>query len=89
MSSGTSPAGSAGKMERLVVRRSLSPAYYYFLQMFADANRIKLLIDRRVHDRRVVQGRTFQERRRADRRALPPPTWTEGDFVVVRSPDAA
>jgi hypothetical protein len=72
------------KTARLIVRRSLSPAYYYFLQTFADANHLEVVIDRRIRDRRVVRGRMFAERRAIERRGGPPSTWTEGDFVVVR-----
>jgi hypothetical protein len=86
MSSGPS---ALKKMQRLIVRRSLSPAYYYFLQTFAEANRLEVVIDRRVTDRRLVRSRTFRERRLADRRGLPPSTWIEGDFVVVRVHDGA
>jgi hypothetical protein len=76
-------------MKSLIVRRALSPAYYFFLQTFADANRIAVVIDRRVDERRRQTHRTFGERRKADRRGATPMSWSEGDFIVVRAPERA
>jgi hypothetical protein len=78
-----------GKMERLIVRRSLSPAYYFFLQNFADANRITVTVDRRIEERRRHVRRTFGERRREERRGAVPLSWSEGDFIVVRGTASA
>ena len=75
----------SGEIERLIVRRALSPAYYFFLQTFADANRLTLVIDRRIEERRRARRRTFTERRQGDRRGSIPPSWTQGDFIVVRT----
>ena len=74
-----------GEIERLIVRRALSPAYYFFLQSFASANRIQLVIDRRVAERRRQTHRGFGERRQFDRRGSIPVSWAQGDFIVVRS----
>ena len=52
-------------MKLLVVRRGLSPEYYRFLRIYAGANRIQLVVDRREGERR---RRTHEERRRVDRR---------------------
>ena len=76
-------------MKNLIVRRALSPAYYFFLQTFADANRIAVVIDRRVDDRRHQTRRTFGERRQADRRGAIPLSWSQGDFIVVRAAERA
>ncbi len=70
--------------QRLIVRRELSPAYYFFLQTFADTNRLAVVIDRRVGDRRRQPRRAFAERRRVDRRGAIPLSWSQGDFIVVR-----
>lgn len=76
-------------MESLIVRRSLSPAYYFFLQTFAQANRLGVVVDRRLEERRQETRRTFGERRRAERRGAEPLSWQQGDFIVVRAGHAA
>jgi hypothetical protein len=70
-------------VKAIVVPRGLSPAYYRFMRITAEANAVDLIVDRRVRERRsdVEQPRT--ERRALDRRAQPPPSWTRDGFVVV------
>jgi hypothetical protein len=47
------------------------------------------VIDRRVGQRRRGFGRVDANRRSQDRRDEQPPTWEEGDFIVVRTPDGS
>lgn len=70
--------------DSMIVRSGLSPAYYGFLQVFAKANRLELVVDRRVGQRRRRFGRSGSERRLEDRRGEKPATWDEGNFVVVQ-----
>lgn len=75
--------------EILIVRRGLSESYYGFLRIFARANRIAIIIDRRTRERRRYDTRQ-SERRLVDRRGPVPTTWDGGDVVVFarRPPDA-
>lgn len=70
----------------MIVRRGMSPDYYFYLQKFAMANNVELVQDRRVDDRRRWPLRVAAERRNNDRRAPPPTTWEKGDFVAIRPP---
>ena len=77
--------------EILVVRRGLSASYYDFLRIFARANRIAIIFDRRMHERRHPDSlRSSGERRLADRRGPVPASWDGGDVVVFagRTPAA-
>jgi hypothetical protein len=76
------PIGPA--REVLIVRRGMSPAYYFCLQKFAVANEVDLVQDRRLDTRRRSRRRVPEERRNDDRRAPPPSTWAQGDVVVIR-----
>lgn len=68
--------------EVLIVRRDMSPQYYFFFEIFAKQNRLNVVVDRRVDERRSRPGHVFAERRASDRRGPPPPTWDEGDIVI-------
>lgn len=70
----------------MIVRRGMSPDYYFYLQKFAMANNVELVQDRRVDDRRRWPLRVAAERRNNDRRAPLPTTWEKGDFVAIRPP---
>ena len=74
--------------EVLIVRRGMSPAYYFCLEKFAVANNVDLVKDRRVDSRRRSPLRVAAERSNDDRRAPPPATWAKGDVVVIR-PDTS
>jgi hypothetical protein len=71
-------------MELLVVCRGMSADYYKFLQVAAGANGTEFLIDRRGVDRRRESGVLDADRRLADRRGVPPDTWTRDAFVSVQ-----
>lgn len=77
----TEPQGEAAS-EVLIVRRDMSPQYYFFFEIFAKQNRLNVVVDRRVDERRSRPGHVFAERRSSDRRGPPPPTWDEGDIVI-------
>jgi hypothetical protein len=63
----------------LIIRRGHSPTYYAYLQMFADTNRVPLIVDRRVAERRQHADCVASERRTADRRREPSPTFDLAD----------
>lgn len=66
----------------LIVRRDMSPQYYFFFEIFAKQNRLQVVVDRRMDERRSRPGHIFIERRSSDRRGPPPPTWGEGDIII-------
>ena len=70
----------------MIVRAGLSPAFYFFCQVFAKERRLKLVPDRRMGDRRHRQRpEAGTDRRQSDRR-MAGSIWTKEDFVVVRNP---
>jgi hypothetical protein len=71
----------------LVVPRGKNPDYYGCLQVFAEANEIRLIIDRRVRESRRGWVAVPVERRTRDRRRSLPSTWSEGEFVSVNDGD--
>jgi hypothetical protein len=65
-----------------IVRRGLSPAYYFFFEIFAKQNGLKVVVDRRVDERRGRSEHVFGDRRASDRRGPLPRTWGEADIVI-------
>jgi hypothetical protein len=76
------PEKSAPKMA--IVRRDLSPEYYFFLEIFAKQNGVEVILDRRADERRKRVIRVFGDRRASDRREPLPPTWRQADVVIPR-----
>jgi hypothetical protein len=72
--------------QTVVVRRGLSASYYFFLEVFAKQNNVKLVVDRRSSERRHLPREVPIDQRRADRRSDSEPRWVaRDDFFVVRS----
>jgi hypothetical protein len=70
----------------LIVRRGLSPAFYFFCDVFARERGLQLVPDRRAKERRRHQRATASiDRRQHDRRQLFS-QWSKEDFIVVRDP---
>ena len=55
-------------MKTLVLRRGLDSSYYFYLSIFARANDLELLVDRRIRERRSAAQSSALERRGGDRR---------------------
>jgi hypothetical protein len=70
-------------MDLMVVRRTFTPAYYFFLRAFAKANGLRIMLDRRKDERRAQPSGARGERRRNERRRAYPSTWHKGDFIIV------
>ena len=70
----------------LIVRRGMSAEYYSFCRILAITNRVPVLVDRRVGDRRQRLENYWGIERRggADRRTTAPGTWTDSQFVMTR-----
>ena len=70
----------------LIVRRGMSAEYYKFCSMLATTNRVPVLIDRRVSERRQQFGAYWgaDRRSRADRRSGAPKSWTDSQFALAR-----
>lgn len=73
----------------LIVRRGFDAAYYYFLNFYARANGLTVVVDRRHQERRAAEPVTTHERRAGDRRRSPPETWEQGDCVVIPLPQSS
>jgi hypothetical protein len=70
----------------MIVRRGLSPAFYFFCRLFAKENGLTVVPDRREGDRRHRQRPTPTiDRRRFDRR-LAENRLVKEDFLIVRDP---
>jgi hypothetical protein len=70
----------------LIVRRGMSAEYYSFCSILATTNRVPVLFDRRVNDRRQRLEPYWGSDRRsgADRRSAVPTSWTESQFALTR-----
>jgi hypothetical protein len=69
----------------LIVRRGMRAEYYSFCALLATTNRVPIMFDRRVGDRRRSNEPYWGvERRRSDRRTGAPKTWTESHFALAR-----
>ena len=67
----------------VIVRRGASERFQILQETFAGEP-VELTWDRRVGQRRQSRYPITTERRRSDRRGLPPVTWTALDFVVAQ-----
>ncbi len=82
--SGLKTIGRSVAMQAMIVPRGMSPNYYTFLRITAEANGQQLLVDRRLRERRAAL-QSGVERRESDRRGPVPRTWTEDGFVMTES----
>jgi hypothetical protein len=67
----------------LIVRRDCEDKLAFLRRAFAQRNSVKVIADRRVVDRRTRREPIGEERRRSDRRGVPPPSWDVADYVLV------
>jgi hypothetical protein len=65
-----------------VVRRGAVDRFRQLETSFAPEG-VGVIWDRRLGERRLQHASTAPDRRRRDRRGLPPPTWGTLDFVTV------
>lgn len=73
------------RTETLVVRRSLSENYYFFMGIFAKNNNVHMIIDRRTGERRHLPREGPTDQRRSDRRNDRTASWvSREDFFVAR-----
>lgn len=83
-------------MDLIIVRRGDTATFEFFRQKFAASAHVTVVWDRRVTERRLDPRISnlppvTLDRRAGERRSGPPPTWTLGNFVIVKSatnPDA-
>jgi hypothetical protein len=70
----------------LIVKRGMRAEYYTFCSILATTNRVPMLFDRRLGDRRQCREPYWgiERRRGADRRAAVPETWTASQFALAR-----
>ncbi|MEX2016322.1 MAG: hypothetical protein WD873_06755 [Candidatus Hydrogenedentales bacterium] len=74
------------KPDLMIVRRGLSPSFYFFCHVFAKEHNLAVVPDRRVRDRRRRQRATATIDRRALERRGEPVRWPFEDFIIVRDP---
>ncbi len=66
-----------------IVRRGCEDKLEFLKSTFVDRTRVRVISDRRMADRRRAQVGVSVDRRRAERRAPPPPSWDLADYVLV------
>ena len=82
-------------MHLMIVRRGRVNTFQMLQREFADERPVTVIWDRRRADRRGTDGaiptdaRTGGERRRGERRGVPPASWDAADFILVQVPDDA
>lgn len=74
------------KPDLMIVRRGLSPSFYFFCHVFAKERGLAIVPDRRTRDRRRRQRATPTIDRRAHDRRGEPVLWPFEDFIIVRDP---
>lgn len=73
-----------------IVRRGCEDKLDFLKSTFVDRTRVRVIVDRRMGERRHARVGVAEDRRRADRRGPPPPSWELADYVLVmpRTPQA-
>ena len=74
------------KPDLMIVRRGLSPSFYFFCHVFAKEHGLTVVPDRRTRNRRRRQRATPTIDRRAQDRRGEPVHWPFEDFIIVRDP---
>jgi hypothetical protein len=67
----------------MIVPRTVTPAYHFFLQAFGRENSLKVVVDRRNAERRWRRNRLVADRRGNDRRGAEPVTWHRDGFIFA------
>ena len=68
----------------IVVRRESTALYEKFKRVFATVSRVKVILDRRVADRRVAPGQQYERRRTRGRRIRERTNSPLDSFTIVR-----
>jgi len=63
-------------------------AFSLLTRTFADDPGVRVIIDRRLRERRETSSAVPADRRRTDRRRRPPTSWSDFQYLVVSAPDA-
>jgi len=66
-----------------VVRRGCEDKLEFLKSTFVERTRVRVIPDRRQGERRRADVGVPLDRRRADRRGQPPPSWDLADYVLV------
>jgi hypothetical protein len=71
----------------MIVRRGLSPAFYFYCHVFAKEHGFAVVPDRRLRDRRRRQRSTPTiDRRNLEERRGEPVRWRHEDFIIAPDP---
>ena len=73
----------------VIVRRGHFATFELLTRTFADDPSVQIIWDRRIGQRRVAaDGPGERERRRADRRRVPPTQWGQLNYMIAGSESA-
>jgi hypothetical protein len=69
---------------RVIVRRGHFATFELLIRAFADDPTVEIMWDRRVGERRQSANRERDgERRRSDRRKIPPMQWGQLNYIIA------
>ena len=74
-------------MPLVIVQRGKLATFELLARTFAHDPTVRLVWDRREHDRRQTASPAPEDRRRRDRRASPPASWDRFQYLVVSPMD--
>ena len=74
-------------MSLVIVQRGKLATFELLARTFARDPTVRLVWDRREHDRREAASPVPEDRRRRDRRASPPASWERFQYLVVSPMD--
>jgi len=67
----------------VIVRRGHFATFELLTRTFADDPGIQIIWDRRIGERRRAVADPGDERRRADRRSVPPSQWRQLNYMIA------
>lgn len=75
---------------RVIVRRGHFATFELLIRTFGDDPSVRITWDRRIGERRHrLDGRDDDERRRTDRRRVPPTQWKQLNYMIDGSESSA
>jgi hypothetical protein len=79
-----------GDPRLVIVRRGHFATFELLTRTFADDPGVQIIWDRRTSERRrSAEGVTASDRRRSDRRGIPPTEWAQMNYMIARGAPAA
>jgi hypothetical protein len=72
----------------VIVRRGHFATFELLTRTFADDPSVRIIWDRRLGERRSSSDGTDRERRRTDRRRVPPSQWGQLNYMIAGTESA-